>query len=356
MDNEALENIENQRMNDRVKQTRSIYSKDSLTANQIGERDRTSGYYQVNNQSGVISPTGIKIYNSVHSLGDTVAASKTGNVVALDGALAATEKRQKTFITKESFDYTGIGDRGQNDGYINGQRWNFPDDKPKEDKGLLMWLDCNWLFFSRVIQIPKNNLKFFEKILKYFLGGNKKLYTLLASDERIYDEYDFPYFAETGLQTNFSYSLTNISLRQELNKLNYEIIEKTIEEMEEIDRPFFMPLLKQAATLTDDEFRILKKLSRNRGVMLCGEWQTWTEYDNRIIRGLGVREGVNIPYTTDGVGFVYSNYYDVVANKLKLKSESFEGNANNQFIGLKKNEIIVKSALNQAIFALFKGL
>lgn len=196
-----------------------------------------------------------------------------------------------------------------------------------KSKGFLQWLDCNWMIYGSSL-----NREFFRAIIKYFLGNSKKIYTL-TPDSRAYVELSFVW----GLLPYESYSpfpyATQVLEEEGINIIGTNLTAN-------INGIFFLPLMTQTSSLTEQEAIALKKLAKNKGVIICGEWNTWVDYNNRI---LDILVGDRIRHLGD-VPFDDSQKSDgFYAKKMRLPDGTLDNDASGIYAGATQKEILMKS-------------
>jgi hypothetical protein len=193
---------------------------------------------------------------------------------------------------------------------------------PEDRGGLIMWLDVNWYSLALIDSPPKEvaaATRFLGGLLDYFLRGKeKKLYTLPSNDARIESNPD-------GVEL----------FRQIVADKKITIVEASPIDAKGL---YFAPLLLfryQGHFWTSAELAALKRLARKHGVLCDGEWIGWVENDEAMLRGLGVRSSVIVPFSDDVHG-----RHDVQNQKFFRDPFQINCAATAFFGGLRPQEIV----------------
>ncbi len=192
---------------------------------------------------------------------------------------------------------------------------------PQREGGVVMWLDVNWYDLGYINSPPDKvaaATRFLDGLLDYFFKGKTKvLYTLPSTDSRNSVENEFTLFRQIVADKNIAIV--------EANPLDASGV-------------YFAPLLGRSHEnpfWTIAELAALKRLAKKYGCLCDGEWIGWTENDEALLRGLGVRSDVRVLYS-DAV----RGSHDV--HNPKLFREPFQINcaATAFFEGLNLKEIV----------------
>ncbi|MBW4469286.1 MAG: hypothetical protein KME45_03380 [Stenomitos rutilans HA7619-LM2] len=108
---------------------------------------------------------------------------------------------------------------------------------------------------------------------------------------------------------------------------------------------FLLDLMATFTIFSSDDFNSLRQIAQTNGLLVSGERFSWLAYNNRILRGMGIRDEVTIE-----VPPIEDSDFRTVG---RLPSLSFLGSGNCKFVGLTASEILVKNGLDDNVFAFF---
>lgn len=225
--------------------------------------------------------------------------------------------------------------------------------------GVLIWLDCVWLINSGNPPNPISKIQnkaAFLSVIKYFLGGKKKIFTLPSirsdvSEARLDDGnfYNVAYgIAPTPTAIAFPYA------SEVLAEENIQVIEIDLTQanaIATITGLFFVPLMPPESRLSALEISQLKKISRRHGVIICGEVAPWDAYINSVLAGFGVGERISF-FSNVPLG----NWIPTTNNKLakKITVPYIDTESTGTFVGAKSSEIVSSLESGEATMILIK--
>jgi hypothetical protein len=324
--------IEQARLENRSRQKRRQQTQPPLP-NRTGARDPRTGNYAAIYPDQSQAANGRKLY-------DAQASSPIQSLQLGDGSIALLGPKGESYslAQPDPIIYRSQATPGplktNEVGYLKGQVFNYPEPDQKKF-GIFMWLDINWLWRTNTsTDFSTDGFNFLCAMLRYF--NVRVLYTLPETDSRIFSASVY----------SLSEEKINQALKQKQIQLRYTMPAQAT-------GPYFLPLLDYEETLSTDEFAALKRIAKLYGLFVCGEWNDWIDYDNRLLRGLGIRDAVIAEGAYEGASIGEQDVYQPTLRG--LPKNPFIGNAYGAFIGLQKKEVLVKSERDdRVVFAYFQ--
>lgn len=223
----------------------------------------------------VTSPNVLRQFQDVIPFGMALVASggvePTTQTGFTDGTLTLLLLDATDIADIESAIYTGSS-RLATYGFTVG-----PTNPPSFTNGLLFFADCNWL----TTVDTEDNKTAIGEIFNFLTdreGAGLTLYTYGAA-------FNTPY-SESGI--SFSLTGTNPSpvLRSKLDELGYSYVDVDLSvpnAKDSVSGVFVLPLYSSSYEFTDTEIQNIQEISAEHIVIAFGEWNTWKEYDNRLM-------------------------------------------------------------------------
>jgi hypothetical protein len=327
--------IDQARLEDRSRQAARQQDRQPPLPNRTGARDPKTGTHAAIYPDQSQAANGRKLYDAQASA--PIQALRLG-----DGSFALLGPKSEPYSLSqpEPIIYRSQATPGplktNEVGYLKGQVFNYP--KPSQKKiGIFMWLDINWLWNYRVpageSPVSPESFNFLYGLLQYF---NAQVLHTLPKDDRFFDAS--------------SYSLSEETISEALKRKKVQV---RFTPPTQAKGTYFLPLLDLDQNFTDEEFAALKRIAKLYGLLVCGEWNDWIDYDNRVLRGLGIRDTVVAEGAYEGES---QGEKDIYVPALRgFPKSPFIGDAYGAFTGLRKREILVKSKSNdRAVFAYFQ--